>query len=111
MCRLMRKSSAIVPTEWQQVIEPYLQAVEEHQQLVEQPDGFLPEDFTGVQSPSDSNLDHTRYEDPTFGMTTPSVPQADPVFQVNRSGSSYDNAQPRQTDSRSTYQAPLDSRR
>lgn len=92
ICRVIQRAHQLVPTEWQQVMEPYLQQVEEHTQLADQPaadsvdraiDEALFSDPFATDSPSDSNFagHGSAYEDPNFGASIETVPASVPDAQ------------------------------
>lgn len=95
ICRAISAARQIVPTEWQQTIQPYLETVEQHQQMVAQPPvEEFPDPFE-VDSPSDS----VSYEDDTlFGV----LPQEQTQTEF---------AWPTQRNSQATLQEPQFDRR
>lgn len=75
MCRMINRAQSIVPTEWQEAMQPYMEVVEEHQQHIA--DGQeLPFDTQSEQfefgSPNDVS---SSYDDPQFGNFPTEQPQ------------------------------------
>ena len=93
ICRVISAGRQVVPAEWQQLVQPYLEAVDQHQQLVIQPPtDDVPDPFE-VDSPSDSI---SYQEDALFG-----------TFPQEQTQSAW----PTQPRSQATLQEPLFDRR
>lgn len=72
-CRLLQRTHSIVPSEWQEVIQPYMETLEQHQQIVDQlPQDQVPDPLE-FSSPSDAP---SPYDDPFFGNANANMPSA-----------------------------------
>ena len=83
ICSLLQRTHAIVPSEWQQAMQPYLETLEEHSTLA----GGKPGQTSDNGSLDFNRGTTTQYEDPRFAEQAQSSarPQNASSFRANRS--------------------------
>lgn len=82
ICRILNQAHAIVPSEWQQAMAPYLDTMNDHAQFAQQ------QPATAGSSPSDRTTNSgSRYHDSRFAdqLSPPEATTESRPFQANRS--------------------------